>query len=292
MATPVKNMYHTVMPLPSLSRWRNWEVSCKTGQDNLGRIRRAGCSFNPALSGILQAPGYWGLSYVVHGRGLYRDAHHNIAPVAEGDWILTFPEVAFALEPDTLEPWHEIYVHFEGSVFETWRRAGHLDPSQPVGSWLPPREGMGKFKPFFQTLEDPASTTLQTVCSWQALMADIVTASNRSRGKYPLWLRKALSILEGTSSLTEPDVRKLAEQCGMGYESFRVKFRRVMGEPPARWSLGRRIERARRLITTRSITNKQLATKLGFSDEFHFSKTFKRFTGQSPRAFKKRSKSS
>ena len=167
-----------------------------------------------------------------------------------------------------------------------------MDPLHPVGFWLPPRRGAEKFRGFFQILEDPGVPMLRVICAWQSLLAEILSASDHGRGNYPLWLRKALTILEEARFSGEQNVRELAGQCGLGYESFRVKFKRATGEPPARWALGRRIERARRLITTRSITNKQLADKLGFSDEFHFSKTFKRFTGHSPRAFKKRSKHS
>ena len=69
----------------------------------------------------------------------------------------------------------------------------------------------------------------------------------------------------------------------MGYESFRKKFANLAGEPPARYALMRRIERAQQLLARHRFTNKELAEMLGFHDEFHFAKTFKKLTGKTPR---------
>jgi two-component system response regulator YesN len=69
----------------------------------------------------------------------------------------------------------------------------------------------------------------------------------------------------------------------MGYENFRKKFALIAGQPPARYALGRRIERARSLLARHRFTNKELADLLGFHDEFHFAKTFRKLTGRTPR---------
>jgi AraC-like DNA-binding protein len=45
----------------------------------------------------------------------------------------------------------------------------------------------------------------------------------------------------------------------------------------------RRIERARQLLARHRFTNKELAGMLGFHDEFHFAKTFKKLAGKTPR---------
>ena len=57
----------------------------------------------------------------------------------------------------------------------------------------------------------------------------------------------------------------------------------IAGEPPARYAMTRRIERARHLLARHRFTNKELAEMLGFHDGFHFAKTFKKLTGKTPR---------
>jgi two-component system response regulator YesN len=69
----------------------------------------------------------------------------------------------------------------------------------------------------------------------------------------------------------------------MGYESFRKQFTKIAGQPPGRYALARRVDRARSLLARHRFTNKELADLLGFHDEFHFAKTFKKMTGVTPR---------
>jgi transcriptional regulator GlxA family with amidase domain len=80
--------------------------------------------------------------------------------------------------------------------------------------------------------------------------------------------------------------QKVAGQLGMGYESFRKKFVLHLGVSPGRYREHLRIERAKQLLQSKRLTNKELAEMLGFCDEAHFSKTFRRKAGVSPREFR------
>lgn len=59
-------------------------------------------------------------------------------------------------------------------------------------------------------------------------------------------------------------------------------FYRVMGEPFSMYLRRQRVERASALLTTTGHTLAEIASALGFSDQFAFSHFFKRATGQSP----------
>jgi AraC-like DNA-binding protein len=73
----------------------------------------------------------------------------------------------------------------------------------------------------------------------------------------------------------------------MSAETFRKKFARLAGTPPWRYRMTQVIERACRLVHEGRLTNKEIAERLGFNDEFHFSRRFKQITGRSPREFRK-----
>lgn len=59
-------------------------------------------------------------------------------------------------------------------------------------------------------------------------------------------------------------------------------FCRMMGEPFSTYLRRQRVERARALLTTTAYPLAEIASALGFSDQFAFSHFFKRATGQSP----------
>lgn len=238
--------------------------------------------------GAMRVLGRWALVYNVSGRCTYRDERGVRMELGPGSWILVFPELAHSYGPAPGSRWDEVYVCFRGPVFEAWRDSGCFDPARPAGKWLPPAQGVAAFGDFFRSIQRRDCSQLKAVCLWQQLLADIVGAPARPAVKRGDWLGKALDSLEhsGDGGGGDP-LRQAAAACGLGYESFRKKFEASMGMPPGRYVLAHRIERARRLIALQSLTNAEIAAMLGFHDEFHFSKTFLRFTGVPPREFRR-----
>jgi len=51
--------------------------------------------------------------------------------------------------------------------------------------------------------------------------------------------------------------------------------------------MGRLIDRACELMCESRFTDSEIAERLGFCDEFYFSRRFKEITGKSPRMFRK-----
>lgn len=79
----------------------------------------------------------------------------------------------------------------------------------------------------------------------------------------------------------------LASELGMSRFWFLKSFKRVTGTTPYQFVLDVKVEAARPLLlhTTRSLSN--IALSLGFSDQSHFSRVFKRSTGVSPGQFRR-----
>jgi AraC-like DNA-binding protein len=65
-------------------------------------------------------------------------------------------------------------------------------------------------------------------------------------------------------------------------------FRQTYGFSPTQYQLRRRIDRARRLLTTTSRPIADLARELGFHDASHFARHFRRLAGLSPLEFRSR----
>lgn len=63
-------------------------------------------------------------------------------------------------------------------------------------------------------------------------------------------------------------------------------FSRIMGEPFSRYLRRQRLERASTLLTTTEYTLTEIASALGFSNQFSFCHFFKRATGQAPMNFR------
>ncbi len=87
--------------------------------------------------------------------------------------------------------------------------------------------------------------------------------------------------LDGDLSLGE-----LAGVAGMEVFPFLRAFRRFTGEAPHRYVLRARVERAKVLLGDGALTISDVGLRTGFATPSHFSATFRRLTGRTPRAWR------
>lgn len=78
-------------------------------------------------------------------------------------------------------------------------------------------------------------------------------------------------------------MRQAAALVGMPYDSFRHRFKRLVGMAPIEYQLRCRIEQACLLLQHHSV--KEAAGLLDYADPFVFSRQFKRLTGFAPREY-------
>ena len=78
---------------------------------------------------------------------------------------------------------------------------------------------------------------------------------------------------------------ELACQAGVSRFHFARQFRLSTGESPMGYLRRVRIERSKSILQTRNATIAEVAVRLGFSDQSHFTRIFGRIVGVSPGSF-------
>lgn len=220
----------------------------------------------------------YALVYLTAGTGRFIDELGCDRRVAAGDLLLMFPGLRHSYGPSAGEQWSELFVVFDGPAFDLWRASGLLDPRRPVHRLEPIERWLHELR-WFVELPRPLTQRGRElrICRFLHLLTAMLETSEQ-----PTWLERAQQLL--TSHLDEPaDLGGVAAELDMSYETFRKRFRRATGASPGGYRSAHRFELAHELLTSTAMSHREIAVRLGFRDEFHFSKRFKRWSGSTPR---------
>lgn len=114
----------------------------------------------------------------------------------------------------------------------------------------------------------------------------------RSKRSYDEWLH--LKFFQPAIDFVERNlpggvkVPAMARTVGLHPNYFSEKFKNCFGLPPRKYICLRRIERAQNLLVHTKLTLKEISVRVGYEDEFHFAKLFKKYIGVSPGIYRKR----
>ena len=253
----------------------------------LGQVKLAGILKQSRGVVTPRVFGFYALVYVTGGRGYFRDEMGYTRSVSPGDLLFIFPEISHIYGPTGDEPWSETFIVFEGSVFDMWRQQGLLEPKTPFCHLEPVEHWHQRI--IAAVWADPQPGTgfaLARLCRVQQLLADVTAYQQRISSIKTSWLAEATELLQEYID-APPNYAELAKTSGMTYEGFRKRFAREAGIAPGKYVTQMRMEQACERLVGSQATIKDVARDLGFFDEFHFSKQFKKTIGMTPKEFRR-----
>lgn len=231
----------------------------------------------------------WGLTFLTAGRGRYRDARHD-EPLTAGSLVVVHPGHPHWYGADS-GGWDEHFVVFDGPVFDLAARSGALTVEHPLVHGLPVRRWAARFASFDRprpATDDGRDTEALTLLT---ALLDARGASARARRDVDSvdtdWLTRSVALLAG--ELTEPlDLRAVAAEVGIPYETWRRRFRAATGTSPWAHRSAHRLAAATDLLVHTGLRVRDIAAATGYSDERHLIRRFREATGRTPRVYRDR----
>ncbi len=87
---------------------------------------------------------------------------------------------------------------------------------------------------------------------------------------------------------TSNPVEKMTERSGLNARTFSRRFRAVTGFTPIEYVQALRVEEAKQMLETDQLSNDDVGAAIGYDDPASFRRVFKRGTGLSPAAYRKK----
>lgn len=231
--------------------------------------------------------------YILDGSVRYRDVNGADRRLRKGDLFFVLPGLAHAYSPEPGETWGQIWIAFNGPMFDLWQREGMIDADhlfhriEPVEYWF------GRLCALFTENQPEIPDQARASCALLGLFAEVFAYERASEiGREDrMWLAQARKLFEPQVVGARMDAsfpQEVARAMHMSYTNFRKKFTRLSGDAPGRYRMHVLMQRACRLIIERNLSNKELSERIGLGDEFQFSRRFKQVVGLTPSEFRRR----
>ena len=83
-------------------------------------------------------------------------------------------------------------------------------------------------------------------------------------------------------------IKNIAEKLFISKAYLSEKFKQATGQTLIKYITIAKMERAKFLLQSTDLKNYEIAQRLGYEDPEYFSKSFKKYTGLTPNAFRKK----
>ncbi len=231
------------------------------------------------------------LIYCVKGRG-WCEVAGRIHPVPAGNVLVLPPGIPHACGADHALPWTIHWVHAAGILVPDYLAELGAGPGNPllwVGEDL---QLVLLFNEVLRSLEKgfTAPHLLQASHALGHLVAVMIRHRCERSPEAGEGFQKIGTCIEYMSEhLDEPlKVGALAALASLSPAHFAALFKEQTGSSPRGYLHLLRMHRACQWLTGSPMTLKEIAGRLGYQDQFHFSRKFKSFSGISPSGYRAR----
>ncbi|HEY5909839.1 MAG TPA: AraC family transcriptional regulator [Verrucomicrobiae bacterium] len=229
------------------------------------------------------------LVYCVRGDGWCKLAGRFHA-VHQGDLVLAPPGCACRFGRHSGSRWALHWLRAVGDHLPEYIRSLPVGPLQPVLPVGDDARILRLFNEILRSLQHASSyaNLLRASHALGYLFSLLIEWPARNDTR-PNTVQKVAEAINYMSEHVGESLRMgaLARMAGLSSDYFAQLFKQQTGSPPREYLHLLRIHRACQLLRGSTLSVKEVASRVGYSDPFHFSRQFKAFQGWSPSDYRR-----
>lgn len=227
------------------------------------------------------------LQYVTQGRGILRIGSNTFF-LKPNDLFLLPKDVLLYYQADAADPYTYYWIGIMGSSAPYLLRKSGLSAESPVIN-LPQPELKAYLEEMHTLLmRHTLRSNLDALAKLYELFGYLISLRNEpdeSRDVNRHYIELAVDYIKQNFQ-HEINVSTVAREIGLGRSYFSTLFKKYMGISPVDYLINYRLSQACLLFKT-GLTITEISYRCGFSDSANFSVRFKKFTGYSPKQYRK-----
>ena len=242
--------------------------------------------FRPVAEGRI-LPEYQ-IIYIIKGEGLFSAAGKtwNVIP---GSMLMVMPGLKHWYKPVLEKGWHEYWVGFKGSYFDKLAKEGFLSEERLFFNIGRYDYLISVFHKIFDEVNSLKPLYQMKACS--AVLTLITEMISRSRRQeqpdfYQQIVEKAKYLMESNIA-GDINIPSIATQIGISTSRLNEIFKQFSSMTPYQYYIQLKIHKAEQILSEENISVKEAAWRMGFEDQYYFSRLFKNKTGIAPSDWKK-----
>ena len=228
--------------------------------------------------------------YLTRGRGMFEARGVRRQTVEAGDVFVLFPGIWHRYTPDPKTGWDEQWIGFNGDLAERFLGKPFFSRKNPVLRIGVDESLRQRFVGLVHDLNrDPAGTPFSSAGVIIGILGLIQERLQGTGPNRPLSgvIREAQNrILQAAASPI--DFQNLARELGLGYSTFRHRFKQQTGISPSQFQDSIRLSHAQELLASTDLAVSEIAVRCGYETVYYFSRRFHAKTGITPSAHRAR----
>jgi AraC-like DNA-binding protein len=228
------------------------------------------------------------LIYITKGRGSFaaEGKNWNVEP---GSVLLLMPRMTHRYKPLFETGWHEYWVGFKGPFFNKLAKEGFLSNERIFFESGIHKSLINAYYQIFEEVQAQKPLYQLRACSLIiSLIAEVLTIERR-KGQpnyYENIVEKAKALME-TNVFGAINITSISAQIGISASQLNEIFKNYTSMTPYQYYIHIKLSRAEDLLEREDLSIKETAWRMGFEDQYYFSRLFKNKTGIAPSDWKK-----
>lgn len=221
--------------------------------------------------------------YITKGSGSFRSSGLDL-PVKPGSIMILFPGVRHLYEPDFETGWTEYWVGFKGPYADNLRDNGFISPDKPLYEIGQRPELVAQFTRVLDLVRNQEPLyQLRAGSAALSIVAEVLAYDRRAAQPSHIEriVQRAKFQME-ENIYGEIDLAAVCDALGISTSRLNEVFKTYTSMTPYQYFINIKMQKAKELLARGDASIKEVAFRLGFKDEYYFSRLFKSKTGSSP----------